>query len=75
MYSTLKNPKDHKRMKRVQVKYNVLQRYVKKKEIVLVYCSTKSQLADMFTKSLPGHMIRPQLSRLGIIAIPEYGDC
>ena len=64
-----KNSHDHKRMKHVYVKYNILRVYVKNKELQLVYCPTKSQLANMFTKALAGHVIRPQLLKLGIITI------
>jgi hypothetical protein len=70
-----RNPQDHKRTKHVQIKYHVLRDYVKKKELELKYCPTKSQLADMLTKSLAGCHLRPHLDALGIRRLPgpEFG--
>jgi hypothetical protein len=55
-----KNPEDHKRTKHVQVKYHVIRDYVGKKLVEFIYCSTKSQIADMFTKGLAGHALAGQ---------------
>ena len=70
-----RNPQDHKRTKHVQIKYHVLRDYVKKKELELKYCPTKSQLADMLTKSLAGCHLRPHLDAFGIRRLPgpEFG--
>lgn len=71
--SLSKNPEDHKRTKHIQVKYHVLRDYVKKDELKLVYCNTKSQLADCFTKILPGPMLRSSLEKLGVIGFSQSG--
>ena len=59
-----KNPQDHKRTKHIQVK---VRDYVSQKLIKFVYCSTKDQLADMFNKGVPGHLLRLLSKGLGII--------
>jgi hypothetical protein len=61
-----KNPEDHKRTKHIQVKYHVIRDYVAKKLISFSYCPTASQLADIFTKGVPGHLLRTHLKRLGL---------
>ena len=61
-----KNPEDHKRTKHIQVKYHVVRDYVKKSLVKFVYCPTENQLADMFTKALPGSRLRTILSKLGL---------
>ena len=38
--------------------YHVVRGYVSQKLIKFVYCNTKDQLADMFTKGAPGHLLR-----------------
>ena len=50
-----KNPEDHKRTKHIQVKYHIIRDYVARNWIELIYCPTRDQLADMFTKGIPGH--------------------
>ncbi len=61
-----KNPEDHKRTKHIQVKYHVIRDYVAKQLVAFVYCPTASQLADIFTKGVPGHLLRTHLKNLGL---------
>jgi len=61
-----KNPQDHKRTKHIQVKFHVIREYVAKGWIKLVYCPTKDQLADIFTKAVKGPNLRTILSKLGL---------
>jgi hypothetical protein len=61
-----KNPEDHKRTKHIQVKYHVVRDYVAQKLVEFVYCPTKSQWADMFTKGLPGHSLRAFCKSIGL---------
>ena len=68
-----KNPEDHKRTKHIQVKYHVLREYVSSKQLELIYCSTKSQLADLFTKILHGPILRAGLEKLGLVKFQQSG--
>ena len=61
-----KNPQFHNRTKHIQVQYHWIREKVAEKEFALQYISTKKQLADMFTKSLPGHSLRPLVRNLGL---------
>ena len=61
-----KNPEQHKRTKHIQVKYHVIRQYVRAKEVTFVYCPTKHQLADMFTKGVSGPLLRSQSIALGL---------
>lgn len=45
-------PRDHKRMKHVAVKYNFIRDGIAKKEFHLVYTPTSEQTADIMTKGL-----------------------
>ena len=67
-----KNPEDHKRTKHIQVKYHVIREYVEKGMIKMVYCNTTDQLADIFTKGVPGNLLRTCLRKLGIISDHEF---
>ncbi|MEY5045629.1 MAG: hypothetical protein RL713_854, partial [Bacteroidota bacterium] len=64
-----KNPEDHKRTKHIQVKYHVIRYYVSQGLVKMVYCHTKDQLADIFTKGVPGHMLKTSLKNLGMSRI------
>jgi hypothetical protein len=70
-----KNPEDHKRTKHIQVKYHVLRDYVRRQELELIYCPTNSQLADIFTKAMPGHRLRSFLPSLGLVRVCSAGEC
>ena len=70
-----KNPEDHKRTKHIQVKFHVLRDYVRRGELLLQYCPTKSQLADLLTKPLPGHRLRALLPSLGMVSVRSTGEC
>lgn len=47
-----KNPAEHKMMKHVDLRYKWIQEKVDAKEFQVDYVSTKSQIADIFTKAL-----------------------
>ena len=61
-----KNPENHKRTKHIQIKYHIIRDYVRKKEMEFVYCPTKYQLADMFPKGVPGHLLKSHSQTLGL---------
>ena len=62
-----KNPQHHSRTKHIQVSFHYIRDQVSNKEFVLKYVPTKEQLADITTKGLAGHMIRPVLRSLNVI--------
>jgi hypothetical protein len=70
-----KNPEDHKRTKHIQIRYHVVQDYVKQGLVKFVYCSTKDQLADMFTKGVSGVQLRSMMRGFGIIDFKSQGEC
>ena len=62
-----KNPQFHSRTKHIQVDYHYIRDQVENGEFILKYIPTKSQLADLTTKGLAGHQIRPALAKLNLI--------
>ena len=69
-----KNPQNHNRTKHIQLIYHFIRDCVQKGEIDLLWVPTKEQLADLFTKGLPGHVLRPLLSRLGVKRLLRQGE-
>jgi hypothetical protein len=59
-----KNPQDHSRTKHIQVRYHTIRQYVEDGIIQLIYIPTKSQLADLLTKCLPGSTLRTLVGAL-----------
>ncbi len=62
-----KNPEEHRRTKHIQVKYHVIRDYVAKGFVKFVYCDTKDQLADMFTKGVSGSLLRTLLKGFNVL--------
>ncbi|KAM1936926.1 hypothetical protein ACFX15_014142 [Malus domestica] len=48
-----KNPVQHGRSKHIDTRFHFFRDHVKQKTIELVYCHTKEQVVDIFTKPLP----------------------
>jgi hypothetical protein len=64
------NPQQyHKRTKHIQIQFHFIQEQVDLGLIKLQYVSTKEQLADIFTKVIPGHLLRPITAKLGLTEI------
>lgn len=61
-----KNPQEFKRTRHIQVKYHFIRTLVKANKIKLIYCNTKSQLADMFTKGINAPRLVELSSKLGL---------
>jgi hypothetical protein len=63
----IKNPEFQKRTKHIDVQYHyVRDRYDAGLIIMPKYVSTKSQLADLFTKALPADQFKSLRSQIGI---------
>jgi hypothetical protein len=69
-----KNPEDHKRTKHIQIRYHVVRDYVAQGLVKFVYCSTKDQLADMFTKGVSGCNLRSMLKGFGLQEFKSQGE-
>ena len=72
--SLTKNPEDHKRTKHIQVRFHVIRDYVAKELIKFVYCSTKDQLADVFTKGVSGCQLRDMMKNFGVSHFKSQGE-
>jgi hypothetical protein len=70
-----KNPQQHSRTKHIQVRYFFIRQHLDDGTMNLSYCSTKDQLADVFTKILAGHVARSLLDRLGLLKLHNPGVC
>ena len=62
------NPVFHGRTKHFKVKYCFLKKMQKSGEVKLVYCSSKNQLADIFTKSFHVGRLETLRNKLGVCA-------
>lgn len=60
-----KNP-ETKRSKHIEVKYHFLRDRIWRKEIDLVGIESKNQLADVFTKGLPGPTFSRFVEQMGL---------
>ena len=72
--SLTKNPEDHKRTKHIQVRFHVIRDYVAKELIKFVYCPTKDQLADVFTKGVSGCQLRNMMKNFGVSHFKSQGE-
>lgn len=55
------------RTRHINVRYHYVKDMVKNQEIKLEYCETKQNIADMFTKPLPGSHLEELRKRAGLI--------
>ena len=69
-----KNPQNHKRTKHIQVRYFFIRQHLESGALALEYCGTLDQLADPFTKIIPGHRLRPMLSLIGLRKLHSQGE-
>lgn len=69
-----KNPQFHDRTKHIQTQYHWIREQVANDLFKLSYINTKSQLADIFTKSLKGFALRPVCRLLGLFHSMSLGD-
>ena len=67
------NPTPQSKAMHIEMRYHIIRRWVAANKMNLKYVSTKLQLADMLTKPLPGHVLRPRLGQLDIETISESG--
>ena len=64
-----KDPVHHGRSKHIDTRFHFLRDHVKKKTIVLEYCHTLDQVADIFTKPLTADAFRRLRDKLGMTTL------
>ena len=62
-----KNSVHHKRTKHIDVRHHFLRDNVEKGNIVLTYCQTEEQIADIFTKALSKDQFESNRLKLGMM--------
>ena len=62
-----KNQVQHKRTKHIDVRHHLLRDNVEKGNIVLTYCLTEEQIADIFTKALSKDQFKSNRLKLGMM--------
>ncbi|XP_070013629.1 secreted RxLR effector protein 161-like [Nicotiana tabacum] len=60
------NPVFHGKNKHLNIKFFFLRDVQKNSDVTLLYCKTKEQLADIFTKSLPAKKFELLRQKLGV---------
>jgi hypothetical protein len=68
-----KNPQDHRRTRHIQVKYHFCRQHIEDKQVELIYCPTKSQLADVFTKGFSGPQMLNHRTNLKLYPLDHSG--
>jgi hypothetical protein len=66
-----KKPVMHSKTKNIPIKYHFLREQVAEKNIRVEYVGTKEQVADIFTKPLPGEAFEYLCQRLRVISTPK----
>ena len=51
----------------IDIKYHAIWEWIKEKQIELQYISTKEQLADILTKSLPYERFKQLRDKIGLV--------
>ena len=68
-----KNPVFHGRGKHIDIKYHYIRDLVKDKEIMVKFCSSKDQVADIFIKNLKVDLFLKFKKMMGIKKFKELG--
>lgn len=61
------NPRDHSRMKHIDIKFHFVRELINNNEINVLYCSTNDMLADIMTKPLPAEKFIKLRTLIGMV--------
>ena len=61
------NPKDHSRMKHIDIKFHFVRELIKNDQIKVLYCPTNDMLADLMTKALPAEKFNKFRKLIGMV--------
>ncbi|TYJ96006.1 integrase [Cucumis melo var. makuwa] len=64
-----KNPVFHGRSKHIRIKYHFIRDLVKDGEVIVKYCKTQDQVADIFTKALKFDLFVKFRGKLGVAQV------
>lgn len=63
------NPEFHRRTKHIDIRYYYIREQQLSGSIAVVHVGTKDQLADLFTKALPGPAFQELRKRIGVVPV------
>ena len=61
-----KDPRNHKKRKHIERKYNIIQDIVARGDVVVAKIDSANNLVDPFTKALPQRTFESHLERMGV---------
>ena len=64
-----KNPVDHSRTKRIDIRYNYIRECVRSGQIELQYCPTNDMKADILTKPLTKQKFEYLRGEIGLVPV------
>ena len=67
--SLTKNPVFHGKNKHIRIKFHFIRDLVKDGEIIVKFCKTQDQLADIFTKALKSDTFNKLKEKLGMVVV------
>ena len=69
-----KNPAFHGRTKHIELRFHFIRELVSKEEIIMKFCNTKVQVADIFTKALSSQRHAFLRTLLGVCDFESRGS-
>jgi len=70
-----KNYVFHDRTKHMKIKFHAIRQFQQEGELEMIYCTSKEQLADMFTKPLAKDIFEDLRERIGMCSFETKEEC